>query len=94
MSGQEWRESAACQRVDSEIFFPSYKIIGGHEAAVRQAKSVCAGCLVARDCLAYAEKFELAYSTGADRLHGIWGGLTRREHRERIRARAQMAVNA
>ncbi len=67
-----WRESASCRRVDPELVFPNGS--GGAAAAeIRQAKAVCASCLVRRPCLAYA------LATGQQ--YGIWGGFDENERR-------------
>jgi WhiB family redox-sensing transcriptional regulator len=64
-----WMESAACQYVDSDLFFPER---GG---SGKDAKRICRQCPVRRECLAYA-------LSALDRLDGIWGGLTESERRE------------
>ncbi len=69
-----WQASANCLGVDPDLFFPER---GG---STREAKAVCAGCVVRDECLDYAlehgEKF------------GIWGGLSERERRQVRRRRA------
>ena len=71
-SGQD---SANCLGVDPDLFFPE------RGASTREAKEVCRGCVVQKDCLEYAlangEKF------------GIWGGLSERERRRIRRSRAR-----
>lgn len=75
-----WQASANCLGVDPDLFFPER---GG---STREAKEVCAGCVVRDECLDYAlsngEKF------------GIWGGLSERERRlvRRRRASARAAA--
>ncbi len=70
----EWQGQANCLGVDPDLFFPE------RGASTREAKSICAACLVQADCLEYAldhgEKF------------GIWGGTSERERRRLRRARA------
>lgn len=69
---EDWRERAACQDEDPELFFP----IGDGVAAQKQisrAKAVCQHCPVRAQCL------DCALSTGQDA--GIWGGLTAGERR-------------
>ena len=71
----EWRESGACATADPELFFP----IATGGVAVRQAEQarrICAGCRVRRQCLQFAIDFGEA--------HGIWGGTTP-EERQRVR---------
>ncbi len=68
----EWRESGACITADPELFFP----IASGGVSVRQAEQarrICAGCHVRRQCLQFAMDFGEA--------HGIWGGTTPEERR-------------
>jgi WhiB family redox-sensing transcriptional regulator len=62
-----WTADAACKEHPYVEFFPR------RGASTKEAKAVCAGCLVREDCLAFA------YSSG-DHV-GIWGGLSERERR-------------
>lgn len=72
----DWRESAACRDQDPELFFPVSEVGPGSEQ-VRQAKAVCARCPVQQECLQYATDVGLA--------HGIFGGATPQERRQRAR---------
>jgi WhiB family redox-sensing transcriptional regulator len=63
----DWTLLADCQYTDPEAFFPE------KGASVREAKRVCAGCLVRNECLEYA------LETG--QRFGIWGGTTERQRR-------------
>jgi predicted Fe-S protein YdhL (DUF1289 family) len=65
---QPWMERAICVTTDPEAFYPEK---GG---STRDAKSVCTGCDVSAQCLAYA--------LDNDERHGIWGGLSERERRQ------------
>lgn len=65
MDKMEWRDSALCQHVSPEIFFPE------KGANVRQAKRICEGCPVLKECRSYA----LAHRD----LIGVWGGLSDRD---------------
>ncbi|MDQ3571032.1 MAG: WhiB family transcriptional regulator [Actinomycetota bacterium] len=69
-----WQRQANCMGVDPDLFFPE------RGASTREAKEVCRGCVVRKDCLEYAldnsEKF------------GIWGGLSERERRRIRRSRS------
>ena len=65
----EWRELAACQGLDSSLFFAER----GDHATVMAAKRVCAGCVVRAECLAYA--------LATNQRFGIWGGLSERQRR-------------
>lgn len=76
MSCDDWRLSALCAEVDSELFFPPR---GG---SARPAKRVCSRCPVAAECLDEA----LGYPASED--FGIRGGLS---ERERIVLRRQRA---
>lgn len=64
----DWREQAACRGMETAIFFPTR----GDNAGVAQARSICAGCPVRRQCL------DNALADTGDR-YGIRGGLTARE---------------
>ncbi len=74
---QEWRQDAACQGLDTNIFFPV------DEAEAAEAKSVCAVCPVRIECLEWAI---LTRQTD-----GVWGGLDENERR-RLRRRRQEAA--
>ena len=70
---QSWQERALCAETDPEAFFPEK---GG---STREAKKICTGCEVKRECLEFA--------LSNDERFGIWGGLSERERR-RLRRRA------
>lgn len=74
---QNWREHAACQGLDPEIFYP----VEDDEAVA--AKAVCAACAVNVACLEYA-------LAGRER-DGVWGGATERERRRLVRQRRRTA---
>jgi WhiB family redox-sensing transcriptional regulator len=80
---ENWRTYAACRNEDPDLFFP----IGSTGLALVQteeAKEVCRGCPVRRQCL------EWAMENGQD--SGVWGGLGEAERRalkRRTRRRAQ-----
>lgn len=63
---EDWRDSALCRQVDPELWFPEK---GGDNGTA--AKSVCAVCPVAAECL------EFAVVTW--QCAGVWGGKTYRE---------------
>jgi len=69
---EPWMLSGLCAQTDPEEFFPDK---GGTS---RIAKSVCARCPVAAECLDYALKHGERY--------GIWGGLSERERRKVAKA--------
>lgn len=64
---QPWADDALCAQTDPEAFYPEK---GG---STREAKAVCASCLVQAECLDYA--------LDHDERFGIWGGLSERERR-------------
>jgi WhiB family transcriptional regulator, redox-sensing transcriptional regulator len=68
-----WRQNAACQGLDPDIFYP----LTDEEAA--SAKAVCSVCAVRETCL------EHALSTRE--RDGIWGGCTEKERRRITRQR-------
>lgn len=70
----EWRRQANCAGVDPDLFYPERggsKVLQAEQ--IRQAKAVCASCVVRAQCLASALEHQEA--------HGIWGGLSERERR-------------
>lgn len=69
----DWRDSALCREIGSEIFFPEPSDWWSNA----QAKKVCAQCPVQAECL----------SAGMTEEYGIWGGLSSTERR-RLRNRA------
>jgi hypothetical protein len=72
-----WWEHAACKGMDLNrfIFEPNERY---SVKRIREAKAVCATCLVRPECL----KDSLKYSTSQLECYGIWGGLTWRERKE------------
>lgn len=83
----DWREKAACDDQDPDLFFP---VAGEHtpvgRAQYAQAQAVCARCPVRRDCQDYALDERLD--------SGMFGGLTPSERRELIRRRNAAMVSA
>lgn len=75
---EPWMTNGLCAQTDPEAFYPEK---GG---STREAKSVCAGCPVAAECLDYALAHQERY--------GIWGGLSERERR-RLNKRIQRTNN-
>jgi len=67
-----WRVSANCRNGDPERLF----VTGAKQ---REARSVCRGCPVLRQCLAHALDERVEF--------GVWGGMTERERRAMLRAR-------
>lgn len=66
-----WFDDAACQGLETELFFPER---GEHATYPR---SVCAGCPVTSECLAYAVDHGIIY--------GLWGGLGERARQRYVR---------
>lgn len=62
-----WEGDALCAQVDPEIFFPEK---GG---STKEAKSICAKCEVANECLIFA--------LANDERYGVFGGKSERERR-------------
>ena len=79
-TGGNWRSTAACRSADADLFFP---ISGSGRALeqVTQAKAICVGCPVQRECLAFALR--------THQIHGIWGGMTEEERHPRQRLNGQ-----
>ena len=70
---RDWRDDAACQGMDTEMWFPSSSGLQREDRKrVRVAQEVCASCPVRMQCLAFATR------TGQ---RGIWGGLTEEQRR-------------
>ena len=67
-----WRDSAACQGADPELFFPLSES-GQSLVQIRQAKQICRVCQVQRACLTWALQHAMS--------EGIWGGSTETERR-------------
>ena len=67
---ENWRSSAACRSADPDLFFP-ISSSGPSMAQVAEAKAICTGCPVRRDCLAFALRTHQVY--------GVWGGLSEQE---------------
>jgi WhiB family transcriptional regulator, redox-sensing transcriptional regulator len=69
---RDWRQLAACRHADPELFFP----ISASDASldqITQAKTICAGCPVRRQCLGFA--------VDTRQNHGVWGGMSEQERR-------------
>ena len=72
-----WRQQAACQGLDPEIFYPETDEEAG------PAKAVCDQCAVRSTCLEHA--------LGSRERDGVWGGATEKERRRIIRQRRRSA---
>ncbi|RKT89149.1 WhiB family transcriptional regulator, redox-sensing transcriptional regulator [Saccharopolyspora antimicrobica] len=72
-----WQLHAACRDVNvSRFFHPENERGSAREDREEQAKQICAGCPVMRQCREHA--------LAAREPYGIWGGLGERERRELI----------
>ena len=76
LTGSDWWQLAACRSADPDLFFPVSGAGPAREQAA-EAKAVCAGCPVRKECLTYA--------VITHQQHGIWGGLTEDERHRAFR---------
>ena len=73
---EPWQNRAACKNYPEPFFPPST-----HEKKAAKldreqlARSICAGCVVSKECLEFAVEHA---------EYGIWGGLNERERRALI----------
>lgn len=75
-----WQEQGACKTRLDLNWFP------GRGEATSEQKTVCAGCPVRIDCLAWA------LDKGAHEDFGIWGGTSERQRRILRQKRTKRAV--
>ena len=61
---EAWRLDAACRGMSSSIFYND--IEGSSNAIYDEARRVCAGCPVVKECLEASDG------------HGVWGGMSPR----------------
>jgi len=78
---EDWRYLAACRSADPDLFFP-ISSSGQSIAQAAEAKAICAGCRVQRECLAFALRTHQVY--------GVWGGLSEQERYPRSAAQARV----
>lgn len=74
VSEKPWAKDAQCLGIDVEVMFPEDSI------GLANAKRICLGCPVTKECLDWAVTNGEAY--------GVWGGrgeIERRNLRERLR---------
>lgn len=84
MTGQDWRDDAACRDIDDpDIFFPP------KGNTYRAARRVCLSCPVRLECAVYAFLAEADPDTSS-RRYGMFGGLTP-EERDAVADTAQRA---
>lgn len=74
-SPDAWQQQAACRGPQASVFFPppQFERKIHRLERERQAKAICATCLVRSACLDYAVTI--------GEPHGIWGGLNETERR-------------
>ena len=74
----DWQLRAACRGPQARVFFPPTNPERRDEKRYRErnAKAICETCVVRDDCLTYALTIR--------EQHGIWGGLSEAERRERL----------
>ena len=85
MSALGWQDAAACRFTGWVLFYSAEgERPAEREEREREAKALCASCLVRADCLEYAlERPERA---------GIWGGLTDGEREALLRNERRRAL--
>jgi WhiB family redox-sensing transcriptional regulator len=77
----EWQIRGSCRGMNSDLFFHPERERGrARVAREAQAKTVCQGCPVIRQCRDHALAVQEPY--------GVWGGLSVAERNEQIRAGA------
>ena len=78
----EWMDEGACAGVPGggALFFPSEV----DHATIREAKAVCATCIHKAKCADYA--------LTRREEHGIWGGLSEKNHRIQVLRQYDLAV--
>jgi WhiB family redox-sensing transcriptional regulator len=68
----DWRDQAACRRVDPGLFFP-VSTSGASLLWIETTRRVCGRCPVRTACLRWA--------LDAGQVSGIWGGTTEEDRR-------------
>ena len=74
-----WMERAACKGL-TDLFYPA-----GPGPAPSEARLICEGCPVVRECLGCA--------VATRELYGVWGGMAPRQRR-RVRAVVSESIEA
>ena len=77
INGDIWHTEAACRGPYHAVFFPPSRLERRVDRRRREqrAKEICSQCSVLDQCREYALEIR--------EQHGIWGGLTERERRQR-----------
>lgn len=68
----DWKESAACKGMGTELFFPGR---GSSGPSVQKARDICRDCPVRPECFTAG----LQQHEGGALEHGIWGGYSQPE---------------
>lgn len=71
-----WRHWAACLNADPALFHP-HGTTGPWLHVIQEAKTICHGCPVSRECLAFALTIE--HNQPINKRHGIYGATTPEE---------------
>lgn len=77
LTPEPWMSDALCAQTDPEVFFPE------KGESPEPAKSVCAECDVAAECLRYALDHRIQW--------GVWGGVSYRKRRDMWAAESRAA---
>lgn len=78
LGDRDWMRDAACRGMcpkrlgDKDVFFPPGRMCDGPtgRARTREAREVCATCVVTDECQSYADTFGIQY--------GVWAGEERK----------------
>jgi WhiB family redox-sensing transcriptional regulator len=81
-TSNSWRERAACQGADTELFYPP-RDKTRYSKIASEAKEYCNGAKDIPPCPVRADCFWFAVVT--DEQHGIWGGMSHRERNAFVR---------
>ena len=73
MDALDWMPRGLCASLPPSTFFPS------DGAGVEEARKICAGCPVKKQCLEHALEQRID--------HGVWGGCSERERRRILKRR-------
>lgn len=71
-----WEHKALCKGMNQEVFFGANPMVMTR-AEITNARSICAGCSVSRDCL--------IASFSQQETYGVWSGLTSTERMTYLR---------
>ena len=76
VEAEPWMRDARCADIGGDLFFPDHGDLWGAKRAI----SVCDGCDVAAQCLAYAIR--------TNQIDGVWGGMSAKTRRRLLRRTA------